>query len=651
MRHSYPYVFLSLGGLTVRAVFSQQRIRGTITFSQESPDDSTLILIELEGLDQFINETYPWHVHEYPFPLGTANPCTAAVTGGHYDPLGANQGGNYSDICQSNPSLCEIGDLSGKFGPLNSSSPLLNVTYLDSDLSLYGVYSVIGRSIVIHRADSSRFVCANIGYPDEDVVEILFTPFRSVFGGNIYFRQHTDNFTSSVYVDLIRIDGDLDSSGHNWHVHESPVDSGDTTCLSAGPHYNPTNASADTEIYDMTCNSTAQNNCEIGDLSSKSAPLDVLNRVTKLLYTDTFLPLIGGDYFILNRSVVIHKENTTAPRISCANIELFRPLEAVAYINEDGVTGSIRFVQNSPFDETMVTVSLAGLGERAVGYHVHEYPVGPGDSGSDRCASEFTGGHWNPFGIGNNPAAITSDEYEIGDLSGKFGNLSGLDDISDVYSDPNIPLSGPNSILGRSIVIHYPNGSRWLCSDVEYPGPVNRFSAVFNSSGLRVTFIQPADDPFAETTIIIEGDFNEAFPELTVSTTPTPLTSATSLNLVPSSLPPSMLSALSPTNLPTSEPVVVTSSSFDVEFLMTTVNVDTSTNGLLMPYTTDLVMPTTTPSPAGRRKRSEYGQRWPVAGGDRGRRQAGPGLSWSLRSGEVTPAGCDALPVFDPFMT
>ncbi len=427
-------------------------------------------------------------------------------------------------MCDSDPAQCEIGDLSGKFGRLNASGRL---DATDPNLSLHGFFGIIGRSIVLHRGNGDRYACANIDYPPSDAVELLYSPFRTIFTGNIYFRQHTDAFTSTVYADLVRIDGTEDSTGHNWHVHESPVDFGDSSCSTAGPHYNPQMVPIGPGTnYSTLCDPSAPGNCEIGDLTGKSTPLDVVGGVTKTLYTDTDLPLVGDDLFILSRSVVIHEANQTAPRLSCANITQLRPLEAVAYFNEDGVNGEIRFLQNSLFDETEVTVSLTGLRNMAGGYHVHEFPVGPQGPGSERCGVQFAGGHWNPLGVvySDEDPPVTSDEYEIGDLSGKFGSLDGKNDITENFRDPNIPLSGRNSILGRSIVIHYPNGSRWLCANIEYTVPVVRFSATYNISGveLRFTFVQPADDPFADTTIVVEGDLMEVFPQTTPSSTPSP---------------------------------------------------------------------------------------------------------------------------------
>uniref|UniRef100_A0A6I8QKX2 Superoxide dismutase copper/zinc binding domain-containing protein n=1 Tax=Xenopus tropicalis TaxID=8364 RepID=A0A6I8QKX2_XENTR len=73
-------------------------------------------------------------------------------------------------------------------------------------------------------------------------------------------------------------------------------------------------------------------------------------------------------------------------------------------------------------------------------------------------------GHFNPFGVNvstSPPAGNgTDDEYEVGDISGRRGLLVGKDSLVKQFIDMNFPLSGTHSILGRSLVIHYTNGSR-----------------------------------------------------------------------------------------------------------------------------------------------------------------------------------------------
>ena len=445
------------------------------------------------------------------------NPCGNAIVGGHYDPLRAANNPTYSADCNpQNREMCEVGDISGKFGNFPSRA---TVTQQLSDdlLDLYGVFSIIGRSIVIHREDGSRFVCANIGYPDSldttPSTGLLYSPFRNVFTGNIFYRQHTaSNSTASVYTNLFRIMGDANSTGHNWHVHDAPLDLAGLNCTLAGPHYNPRNEDISPQSdYSTTCGNTTalQMGCEIGDLSSKGGPFEVVNRVIQHFYSDTDLPLLStasSEGFLINdRSTVIHSENRGAPRIGCANLTTYQPLEAVVRFDENGVTGTIQFYQRSPYDPTQVFVNLKGLASRTAGYHVHEYPVGPGAS-PGRCANRYTGGHLNPTGI--TMAGTTSDQFEVGDLSGKFGSLLGQNDFYAEYVDPNIPLFGPFSILDRSVVIHEddPDGTRFVCSNIQRIRRVVQVTTPIDTNTFtgNVTFIQPADDPYSETTIIVD---------------------------------------------------------------------------------------------------------------------------------------------------
>ena len=55
------------------------------------------------------------------------------------------------------------------------------------------------------------------------------------------------------------------------------------------------------------------------------------------------------------------------------------------------------------------------------------------------------------------PGEGTTDQYEMGNLSGKFGTLDNRKRYATTYNDTGLPLFGPRSILGRSIVIHKKN--------------------------------------------------------------------------------------------------------------------------------------------------------------------------------------------------
>ena len=71
--------------------------------------------------------------------------------------------------------------------------------------------------------------------------------------------------------------------------------------------------------------------------------------------------------------------------------------------------------------------------------------------------------------------------YEMGDLSGKYGYLNGKNMYSFTGKDMNVPLYGPHSSLGRSIVLHANDGkgSRLVCANIE-PKDATKLSGVAN---------------------------------------------------------------------------------------------------------------------------------------------------------------------------
>ena len=49
----------------------------------------------------------------------------------------------------------------------------------------------------------------------------------------------------------------------------------------------------------------------------------------------------------------------------------------------------------------------------------------------------------------------TNDQYEVGDFSGKYGSLSQKVEYRGQHQDNNLPLTGPNSIVGRCVLSIY----------------------------------------------------------------------------------------------------------------------------------------------------------------------------------------------------
>lgn len=134
-----------------------------------------------------------------------------------------------------------------------------------------------------------------------------------------------------------------------------------------------------------------------------------------------------------------------------------------------GVQGSITFRQpDLGRSGVNVTVILAGLDGHAGGYHVHVVAINGSSDGLGSSVCGSTGGHFDPSQSKTLcTAAIETSSCEAGDLSGKHGSLAGLDSYVARYADAALSLSGADSVVGRSVVIHFAaNASRWVCANI-----------------------------------------------------------------------------------------------------------------------------------------------------------------------------------------
>ncbi|KTF72519.1 hypothetical protein cypCar_00041928 [Cyprinus carpio] len=458
----------------VSAVVNMQRIKGYFTFHQSSPFDLTTITVNLTNLDRRVG---PYHVHQFPLPQMRSpsdSSCSNNNLGGHWNPFNVNtQAPVYPPPKGSTHDLFEVGDLSAKHGSLEESNNF-QATFTDWNLPLFGRNSIVGRSVVIHLPNGTRFACASIGYPGE--VTVAKAAFRGLVVGTVLFTQLSSDPYSDVSIFMDLSYGQLSASStmnHNWHVHNYPIstetDNDKGGCLSTGGHWNPYNIDTTGSVYTVNCGPDSPFACEVGDISGKHKTVDLQSKMgtvaTKNFFTDTTSWLSG----MIGRSLVIHGPNQAGPRIACANLTLYRfpSARSDSWLGPGSSEGQVRFSQVSPQGPTILNISFTGLNARAGGYHIHILPI---KSTQEPCSDTNIMGHFNPFSVNaaSSPAPGngTVDQYEIGDISGKFGDLTGQNNFQNQYMDGNMPLLGPNGIIGRSLVIHYANGSRMRCADI-----------------------------------------------------------------------------------------------------------------------------------------------------------------------------------------
>ncbi|RPB05283.1 Cu,Zn superoxide dismutase SOD1 [Choiromyces venosus 120613-1] len=120
-------------------------------------------------------------------------------------------------------------------------------------------------------------------------------------------------------------------------------------------------------------------------------------------------------------------------------------VKAVAVVRGDStVSGTVTFVQENENSPTTITYKITGNDPNAQrGMHIHEF----GDN-TNGCTS--AGAHFNPFG--KNHGAPSDEERHVGDLGNIQTDAQGNAEGS--VADSLIKLIGPQSIVGRTIVVH-----------------------------------------------------------------------------------------------------------------------------------------------------------------------------------------------------
>jgi Cu-Zn family superoxide dismutase len=108
---------------------------------------------------------------------------------------------------------------------------------------------------------------------------------------------------------------------------------------------------------------------------------------------------------------------------------------------ESKVKGTVRFTKTS--HGIHVEGEISGLTPGEHGFHVHEFGVWNPDGME-------TGGHFNPTGAPH--AGHDSASRHVGDMGNIKADENGVAKID--LDDDQMSFDGPNSILGRGLVVH-----------------------------------------------------------------------------------------------------------------------------------------------------------------------------------------------------
>ncbi|XP_047110560.1 uncharacterized protein LOC124787741 isoform X3 [Schistocerca piceifrons] len=410
-----------------------------------------------------------------------------------------------------------VGDIDKRLGKVQiSGSPDSNVinTYHDSELTSVPFDLTTGqRSLYIVIFDSkhpdSFLACARIRQITPYTQKVIMQ--SEGVSGEVTFSQRSPfdltwlRFNLSSYNDKF-----LGRPFHltKYRIHELPppsffAEKSGNRCFQTGNVYNPTDINPDD-------GSASQDTYGVGDLSGKHNMWREEQTFSDLngRYWDIYLPL-QGPYSVAHRSLVLYKDtkNESNPNeiISlpwiCGTLSHYQegknkwkePMFTAAVIYRYPIVGRIVFRQpkDKPWADTTVIVEYLihadGTSQNNTEEHrwmVHDLPPGKDFyNWTGRCLSA---GHvYNPFEVNlqsknsESPCTLEKSGYcRVGELSIRHDTLSIAGRKSEsnkltrrLYTDTHLPLSGPGSILGRSLVIyddHGPKarGERLACSPI-----------------------------------------------------------------------------------------------------------------------------------------------------------------------------------------
>lgn len=129
-----------------------------------------------------------------------------------------------------------------------------------------------------------------------------------------------------------------------------------------------------------------------------------------------------------------HAEQTMAPG-----------LRAIAHLSPtegNQVSGTVTYTQEA--DGVRVVAHVTGLTPGKHGWHIHE----KGDCSAPDATS--AGGHYNPDSMPHSGPHVT--DRHAGDMGNLEADSSGVAHME--YLDAVMRLQGPNTVIGRAVIIH-----------------------------------------------------------------------------------------------------------------------------------------------------------------------------------------------------
>jgi superoxide dismutase, Cu-Zn family len=147
--------------------------------------------------------------------------------------------------------------------------------------------------------------------------------------------------------------------------------------------------------------------------------------------------VVASVLFLAGFQALAQKKGAAPPKA-----EVTKAVAVLHSTEGNNVRGAVTFTKEG--QGVKVSAHIEGLKPGNHGFHIHEF----GDCSAKDAAS--AGGHYNPATAAH--GAREASPRHIGDL----GNIeAGADGTAHVeFTDPMLKLDGPNTIIGRGVIVH-----------------------------------------------------------------------------------------------------------------------------------------------------------------------------------------------------
>lgn len=146
-------------------------------------------------------------------------------------------------------------------------------------------------------------------------------------------------------------------------------------------------------------------------------------------------------FFILFLSMVFGCSSGSSPEPK-AEAKITKAVAVLQPTQVNSTKGTVTFTKVDK--GVRVVANIEGLTPGKHGFHIHEF----GDCSAPDAAS--AGDHFNPAAAPHGGAA--AEKRHVGDLGNIEADASGVGKLD--WIDPHLSFEGPNSILGRAVIVH-----------------------------------------------------------------------------------------------------------------------------------------------------------------------------------------------------